>query len=177
MKKLTLFSLDDVEENKKFFVKQNAFIKPDGTFYLAKGYSGNNHWHQVESSALWIGRQMIGRSFIEDYIKYFEAERLDPSKSIKRLFDKRDILIHYYGLALFCRTELTGYRELSYAEISQVPDPKLYQKEITKEQLTTLRYFFTLNEDQNISTYDGAKTVTDTETLLKLALNRKYWKI
>lgn len=164
-KDIILFSLDDAKLNEKLFIRKNAFIKPDGTFYLAKGYSGNNYWQQVESSALWIGRKMYGDTFIGD----------NKNQATYPLFDKRSILIHYYGLALFCRTELIGYKDLCYADRTQVPDPKINQKELTEEQLITLRYFFALNESQNISAYNGEKIVDDTESLLKLALERKHW--
>lgn len=34
MKKLTLLTFDQIKDRKEVFVKQNAFIKPDGSFYL-----------------------------------------------------------------------------------------------------------------------------------------------
>ena len=67
MEKLKLYTKNELKNNKELFVMKNAFIKPDGTIYLAKGYTGCNPWHQLESSALWVGRQDIGINFIEQY--------------------------------------------------------------------------------------------------------------
>ena len=70
MKKLILHNIQEIDRDKNTFVKQNALIRPDGTFYLAKGYTGCNPWHQLESSALWVGRQDIGNDFILQYQQY-----------------------------------------------------------------------------------------------------------
>ena len=72
MKNLALLTFEKIEERKEFFVKQNAFIKPDGSFYIAKGYTGCNPWQQLESSALWIGKQEIGHYFVERYYDWLK---------------------------------------------------------------------------------------------------------
>lgn len=163
MKKLTLLTFEQIEDRKEVFVKQNAFIKPDGSFYIAKGYTGCNPWHQLESSALWVGRQEFGQYFVEkycDWLKYLEeTNREEYERSLKRLrqisnvekaphlYDKRSILVQFYGFVLFCRTEvINSVKDRDkFFEQSLLPDPELYGKKITEEQKDTLGKFFDLN--------------------------------
>lgn len=90
-KKLQVYRVEDIKEKGEEIKKHNAFIRRDGTFYLAKGYTGCNPSHQLDSSALQVGRQDIGLDFIEKYkesyqniepslITYTEEEKLELFK-------------------------------------------------------------------------------------------------
>lgn len=191
MNKLTLLNFDKFEGNKKFLVKQNAFIKPDGSFYIAKGYTGCNPWQQLESSALWVGRQEFGQYFAEkyyDWLKYLEeTNKEEYQRSLKRLreisnvekatylCDKRSILVHFYGLVLFCRTEVINsvIDRDKFFEESLLPDSLLYGKTMTDKQKDTLKKFFDINAEQNVTMFDKGQRITNKDEMLKLVLENK----
>lgn len=189
--KLILHNVDELKENKTTFIKQNAFIKPDGTFYIAKGYTGCNPWHQLESSALWVGRQDIGYDFIEKYHQFLKKlEESDPVKyqeylkrirafspiiGATKLEDKRSVLIHYYGYVLFCRTELIrafNDRDIFF-DRSVIPEPSIHGREITLEQQTTLEELFNINDGEKVSSYAAGKYITNKDEMLKYVLTKK----
>lgn len=193
MKKLILHSVQEINKDKSTFIKQNALIKPDGTFYLAKGYTGCNPWHQLESSALWVGRQDIGYDFIEKYENYLkELEENEPLKyreylenlrkvssviGATKLYDKRSVLVHFYGYVLFCRTEyIKAFDDRDkFYEQSLVPNASIYGKEITKEQTNTLEELFDINDGQIVCALGGGKGVGDKEKMLQLVLTNKNY--
>lgn len=76
-KKLKLYRVEDIREKEEEIKRHNAFIRSDGTFYLAKGYTGCNPSHQLDSSALQVGRQDIGVDFIEKYKE--NNKNIEPS--------------------------------------------------------------------------------------------------
>lgn len=76
-KKLQVYRIEDIKERADEIKRHNAFIRKDGTFYLAKGYTGCNPSHQLDSSALQVGRQDIGLDFIEKYKDNYQ--NIDPS--------------------------------------------------------------------------------------------------
>lgn len=76
-KKLQIYTKEDIKEKGEVIKKHNAIIRKDGTFYLAKGYTGCNPSHQLDSSALQIGRQDIGYDFIEKYKENYQS--IEPS--------------------------------------------------------------------------------------------------
>ena len=76
-KKLQVYSIEDIKEKGEEIKRHNAFIRRDGTFYLAKGYTGCNPSHQLDSSALQVGRQDIGYDFIEKYKENYQS--IEPS--------------------------------------------------------------------------------------------------
>lgn len=191
MQQLTLLTFEQIEDRKEVFVKQNAFIKPDGSFYIAYGYTGCNPWQQLERSALLVGRQEIGKYFVEKYYDWLkcleETNKEEYERSLKRLrqisnvekaphlYDKRSILVQFYGFVLFCRTEvIRAFNDRDkFFEQSLIPDPELYGKEITEKQKDTLKKFFDLNEEQNVTDFDKGKKVTDKDEILKLVLENK----
>lgn len=191
MKKLILHNVQEINRDKDTFIKQNALIKPDGAFYLAKGYTGCNPWHQLESSALWVGRQDIGYDFMEKYENYLkELEDTDTLKyreylenlrkasrviDATKLYDKRSVLVHFYGYVLFCRTEIIrafNDRDIFFDQ-SLIPSPDIHGKEMTLEQKETLEEFFNINEGQNVSSYGMGKRITDKDEMLQLVLTNK----
>lgn len=191
MKKLVLHNIQEINRDKDTFVKQNALIKPDGTFYIAKGYTGCNPWHQLESSALWVGRQEIGYDFIEKYQQYLkELEENNPIKyqeylkrikdfslieGATKLYDKRSVLVHYYGYVLFCRIELIkafNDRDIFYDQ-TVIPEESLYGNKITLEQIDTLRELFNVNDGQDVSLYGEGKRIRDKEKMLEMVLAKK----
>lgn len=168
MKKLEIYTRENLLNDKGKFIEKNAFIRRDGSFYLAKGYTGCNPWHQLESSALWVGRQEIGEDFVEQYKKYLEDLKKDAKKYQEhlailrsrswdeektRLRDKRSILVHFYGFVLFCRTEyIRSFNDRAYfTDTSLIPYPEYYGQEATMEQKETLETFFDINEGQNVA--------------------------
>ena len=60
-KKLDIYTIEDIEKTPEKFVHNNAFIKPNGDIFIAKGYTGMNPSHQLESSALSIGRNVTDK--------------------------------------------------------------------------------------------------------------------
>lgn len=76
-KKLQVYTKEDIKEKGEFIKKHNAFIRRDGSFYLAKGYTGCNPSHQLDSSALQVGRQDIGYDSIEKYKENYQS--IEPS--------------------------------------------------------------------------------------------------
>lgn len=191
MKKLVLHNIQEIDRDKDTFIKQNAFIKPDGTFYLAKGYTGCNPWHQLESSALWVGRQDIGYDFVERYeqflssleekdiLKYKEyLENLRKASRVEgatKLYDKRSVLVHYYGYVLFCRTELIkafNNRDIFFDQ-SLIPNPNIHGREITSEQEATLEELFNVNDGQNVSAYGRGRRIREKDEMLQLVLTNK----
>lgn len=107
-KKLQVYKIEDIKLKADEIKKHNAFIRKDGTFYLAKGYTGCNPSHQLDSSALQVGRQDIGYDFIEKYKENYQ--KIEPS------------LINYTEeekLALFqqyIHFKLLGDRSLEFEE-------------------------------------------------------------
>ncbi|MDE5889221.1 MAG: hypothetical protein K2H20_04285 [Bacilli bacterium] len=191
MKKLVLHDIQEINKDNATFIKQNALIRPDGSFYIAKGYTGCNPWHQLESSALWVGRQDIGYDFVERYQQYLNYLKEKDSEVYKKylenlrkvsrvigateLYDKRSILVHFYGYTLFCRTELIkafNDRDIFFDQ-SVVPNPDLYGREITSEQKTTLEEFFNINDGQNVSCYGRGERIRDKDEMLQLVLTNK----
>lgn len=193
MKKLILHNIQEIDRDKDTFIKQNALIKPDGTFYLAKGYTGCNPWHQLESSALWVGRQEIGNDFIlqyQQYLKNLEERNTEEYRAYlenlrkfsrvigaKELYDKRSVLVHFYGYTLFCRTELIkafNDRDIFFDQ-SLIPNPLLHGKEITEEQKVTLETFFNINDGQDVSSSGKGKYTKEKEEMLQLVLTNKNY--
>lgn len=116
-KKLELYTKEDIRIKGEEIKRHNAFIRTDGTFYLAKGYTGCNPSHQLDSSALQVGRQDIGLDFIEKYkenyqnivpslITYTEEEYSELLwqyacfKSLRDLRDKCEMPMRHYEWAL-----------------------------------------------------------------------------
>jgi hypothetical protein len=144
--KFILYGQDDILTKTKLIKHNNAFIMPDGNFYLAKGYTGCNPSHQLESSALAIARKDIAYDIIAEYNAY--CDKNDVSLS-KRFYYFRSVLVHYYGYVLFARIELIkAFNDRNrYFDYSLIPDPKFYGKEATLMQIKTLEKLFEINDD------------------------------
>lgn len=92
-KKLQVYTKEDIKEKGEVIKKHNAFIRKDGTFYLAKGYTGCNPSHQLDSSALQVGRQDIGYDFIEKYKENYKS--IEPSLITYTEEEKAKLLEQY----------------------------------------------------------------------------------
>ena len=136
MSKIKIYLPSDIEDKLDVIRHNNAFILKDGNFILAKGYTGCNPSHQLESSALKISRELYEYDFIEKYRK----------ENPREFYYLRTMLVHYYGLGLFCRQEDKKVRN-KFWDYSIIPNPKYHQLEPTKEQLKTLEMLFKINDD------------------------------
>lgn len=156
-KKPVLYKLTDINIGSGLIKHNNAFISPDGSFYLAKGYTGCNPSHQLESSALAILRQTIGYNIKnEECVGYFNNLGVNYKNvvdgKVKRLYYLRSILVHYYGYALFARQEIIeSYDKRNrFFDCSLVPNPEFYDKQITTMQIEVLKRLFELNDDGTV---------------------------
>ena len=72
-KKITIYTPDNIG-NQVEIKHNNACILPNGNYILAKGYTGCNASHQLESSALQISRELIGdiRTEYDEFVKGLE---------------------------------------------------------------------------------------------------------
>lgn len=139
MSKIKIYLPSDIDDKLEIIKHNNAFVLEDGNFILAKGYTGCNPSHQLESSALKIARELYDYDFIEKYRKE------NPSE----FYYLRTMLVHYYGLVLFCRKEvIKAYNDRNkFLDYSTIPNPRYHGLEPTKEQLATLEKLFKINDD------------------------------
>ena len=150
---ITIYTPDNIKKQVEVMKHNNAFILPNGSYVLAKGYTGCNPSHQLESSALQISRQLISpdiRAQYEDFVK--DLELALNENNLPRLYYLRAILVEYYGWALFARTEDFKAWDDSghFFEESLVPNSKYYGQIPTSEQIHTLREFFDINDDGTV---------------------------
>lgn len=167
--KLILYSQNDINDQLTLIKQNNAFILQDGSFYLAKGYTGCNPCHQLESSALDVLRDKIGFEIKKaDCKKYLLSN--DENYKTKYLYYLRSILVHYYGYALFARQELiSSYKDRNkFFDCSIIPNPEYYGREITPSQIQTLENLFRINDDKTL------RFGTSEETLKKVLSHDKY---
>lgn len=181
MKRQLLIYPDELDRNGKILARTNAFIKKDGTFYLAKGYTGNNPWQQLESSALWIGRQDIGYDFLSQYESYLLQLKATGAKHTK-FYTRRRILVEFYGFVLFCRTaQISSINKDSvFFDNTIVPNPIYYGQEPTEEQKRTLYKFYEINDGQDVSLYEqipdaknSSRIITNNDEMYHLALEHR----
>ena len=80
----------------------------------------------------------------EEYKSFIADNNLNQS-----LYYLRTMLVHYYGFALFARTEYIKSfdNRNKFFDQSLVPNPEYYEKQVTPEQIITLEKLFTLNDD------------------------------
>ena len=169
---LPLYCEEEIETKKEEILHHNAFIRKDGTFYLAKGYTGCNPHHQIESSALWIGRQDIGYDFEERFRDAYQKAGKNP----KYLRYLRTILVHYYGYALFCRQQLIHLDKERYVDESCVPFAKFYGHEATEEQIRVITKLFELNNDETfVLPYHCNSVEEKLEKVLRFQWNTPSW--
>lgn len=71
LEKLEIYGPEDIKNNKEKIVRNNAFIRKDGLFYLASGYTGSEPSKRLESSARIIGKEYFGDNFIEKYLRKY----------------------------------------------------------------------------------------------------------
>lgn len=161
MKNLKIYLPSEIDESIKH---NNAFILRDGSFILAKGYTGCNPSHQLESSALTISRSFMDEDMVKLYEDYLKEHDMN------KLYYLRSMLVHYYGMGLFARVEhIKAFNDRNkYSDYSMIPNPKYYGKSATNEQLDTMAKLFELNDD-------GTLLSNSTETLEKVfMLKRPY---
>ena len=171
--KLILYKQNDINGQLKLIRRNNAFILPDGSFYLAKGYTGCNPSHQLESSALAILREKIGYEIKKvDCESYFLSH--DQNYKAKYLYYLRSVLVHYYGFALFARQELiNNYKDRNkFFDCSIVPNPEYYGKDITPSQTETLEKLFEIND--NATLCFGFMNKNSEDILKKVLSHNKY---
>lgn len=166
MGKIAIYSSKNIENQKNKIIHNNAFILPNGDYVLAKGYTGCNPSHQLESSSLIIARDVLHKNILEEYEEYIKNH---PDKG--NLYYLRSILIHYYGLALFARVEhIESFNKRNqFFDYSVIPNPKYYGNDATKDQIDTLTKLFEINND-------GTLVSTNQETseyILKKVLNHQ----
>ena len=159
--KLNLYSQEDIIKNEGLLKHKNAFILPDGTFYLAKGYTFGNPSHQLESSSLDIIRKEIGfnipKTECEEYfqnlgVNYSNKSHVNNTSEKKYLlYYLRSILVHYYGYALFARREFESHwgDGKLYSDESMIPDPYYFGNDATEDQIEILKKLFELNTDRS----------------------------
>jgi hypothetical protein len=171
-----LYSQNDIKSLGNELKHQNAFILSDGSFFLAKGYTGCNPSHQLESSALSISRQQFGYDIKEEYnkiIKEIANNTGAVNNNIKRLHYLRSILVHFYGYALFARIEMiNSFKDRDrYIDYSLIPNPEYYGKEVTVGQISTLMQLFELNDDGTLL-FNKYYAKTSDEVLCKVLTNQ-----
>jgi hypothetical protein len=175
--KLVLYSKSDIVTQSNLIRHNNAFIMQDGSFYLAKGYTDCNPSHQLESSALAIARKDIAYDIRLEYNSYLDklkSNQTDTDENIiKRFYYLRSILVHYYGYALFARTELIkSYKERNvFCDQSLIPDPEYYGKSATSSQIETLERLFEINDDGTL--YVNYYPPITSKDILQKVLNHK----
>jgi len=106
--------------------------------------------------------KMIEENNIEEYKKYLKKLRnVSRIMNATTLYDKRSILVHYYGYTLFCRKELIHSFDDrdAFLDESLVPKSSLHGREATPKQIGTLKELFNLNEEQNVSRYNGCEEI------------------
>ncbi len=169
IQQLQIYSIQDMKTNKECILHHNAFILPDGKFYLAKGYTGCNPSQQLESSAKKIAKETISSHAWEDFENYPKEK---DGKLLPHFQQLRTILVHFYGYGLFARQEYReSYQgERQYFDYSILPNPQFYGKEATANQIETLRLLFELNDDGTFHPNPFMKT---TESHIQKILEHK----
>ena len=147
-KKLDIYTIEDIEKTPEKFVHNNAFIKPNGDIFIAKGYTGMNPSHQLESSALSIGRNEFGNDFPQKFKRAYER-LIKEEQNLITLYYLRTILVHYYGYALFCRKEIIKAFDdrNKYVDCSLVPNPDYFGRNVTDKQLSVMEELYDVNDD------------------------------
>ena len=100
MKKLELLHPSIIKAEPEKIKRSNAFILPSGEFYLAKGFTGCNPSHQLESSARAIARQEFDYDVKEHYKAYVkacleEAQKNGPAKLVLNYLESAKYGIEY----------------------------------------------------------------------------------
>jgi len=169
---LKLYSLSDIERTPELIIHTNAFIRPDGGFYLAKGHTGNNPSKQLESSALMVAREDIAYDINAIYVAGLK-KLVENGKSPIIFSRLRNVLVHYFGYALFARVEFirTGNVECRFTDESLVPNPRYYGKEITLKQQETLGKLFELNDDETLV---STRYFANSEEIFAKVLDHRY---
>lgn len=169
-KKINIYLPSDIETQKGTIRHTNAFILPNGNFVLAKGYTGCNPSHQLESSALHISRHLTDTDLKKAYEEYIQQ-----TTEKKPLYYLRTMLVHYYGFALFSRVEhIKSFDDRNvFFDYSLIPNPKYYGKEVTSEQIATLEKLFRLNDDGTLRNGNGNLSSKTSEEILAKVLQHK----
>ena len=153
MSKLVIYKKDDLFNYQKLreIMASNAFVLKNGDFILVDGYELRNATHAIERSACVINRKLIkGLNLLEQYRIFLENHEYAP-----KLYYLREVLIHYYGLALFCDTDsldIPRKHDKKYYHFI-LPDKDLFGKEYSNEQVDTIRELIKLN-CEDLSDFD-----------------------
>lgn len=182
-KKLVLYRPTDISIKSEFIKHNNAFILPDGAFYLAKGYIGCNPSHQLESSALMILREIIGYDIKkEECADYFNSAGINFYNHIvdinsENFYYLRSILVHHYGYTLFARQEsIESYNNRNkFYDCSLIPNPNFSDKKVTAVQIEVLKLLFELNNDKTFCLYPGESSADVLEKVLKCDKRHSAW--
>ncbi|MDD3186900.1 MAG: hypothetical protein PHD02_00280 [Bacilli bacterium] len=153
MTKLELYQQSTIINSPKLIKANNAFILDDGSFYLAKGYTGGNFIKQIESSSLMILRELVGYDIKRNEVAdYFNKLGINYRKVITSgnpyFYYLKQILVDYYGYALFARREdnFEYIKEQRFSDCSATPNPAKFNKKVKKKQLETLKLLIQLND-------------------------------
>ncbi len=156
IKKLTIFDIQDIKTQEVSIKHQNAFIFPNGSFCLVKGYTGRSPSQQLENGALEISRELIScdiKFLHKMHLKKLQEEGMsDEEIKQKDFYFLRSILVHYYGYGLFARVQRmdTETDIEQFWDSSILPNPEYFKKEATDEQIATLQALFELNDDSTL---------------------------
>ena len=173
--KLILLEPNGITEE---IIHSNAFIKPNGSFYLAKGYTANNpniNLRQLESSALSIIREEIGYHIKKDEcVDYFQALGIPfnlwhvSRQSIDDIIYLKSLLVEYYGYSLFARRKYSSdwdkggiYDGDRFVDASVIPNPIYYGNEVTSAQVEVFKKLFDLNDDGSLLYRNQCKSTDD----------------
>ena len=155
MSKLTIYNRNHILTSTKtdIIINHNAFVLPDGEFILADGFDSRNATHVVERSANEISKFLVpNKNILDEYRKCIHDDA-----SAMRFYYLREILIHYYGLALYADTSsLNSTFGIEYFNnmfsYFTIPASNYFGKQFTAEQFNTIKLLMRTNGD-SISEY------------------------
>lgn len=150
MSKLTIYSRSDILNtnlNDKI-VAHNAFIFQDGTFTLADGFDLRKADYEIEQSANLVSRFLISKNNLLDQYRNF----IKSNETARRFFYLRDVLIHYYGIALFADTYSISQKNIHDRDFDHfiLPNYNYFEKKVSNDQLATLKLLMALNGEDMV---------------------------
>lgn len=151
IRKLTVYQREDIQSKSRIIKHKNAFIKPNGEFILARGYTGLHPSEQIEKSATRIAKEITTTDIRKEYEEYLQSlwKMGREKEALPQFRYLRDILVHYYGYAMFARREKLNqpHGKNHFIDYSMIPNVLYCGKEVTSDQIKTLRELFNLNDD------------------------------
>lgn len=140
--KLELYTKEDIRKKGEEIKRHNAFIRSDGTFYLAKGYMECDPRQQLDSSALQVGRQDIGLDFIEKYKENYK--NIVPSLITYTDEEKRELLLQYANfksLNYKCEMPMAFYEDCLANNIKNRQKLVMLRNELKRISSILIQYY------------------------------------